>query len=138
MADTDFLTALTRDCLCAKVRKLNRMVTTIYDNGLRELGLTANQLTILAVVGRYGPIPAGKVATALAMEKSTISRNLERMKEKGWLSSAPEPDDQRRLALKLTKTGRELVKSAEPAWGKAQQKVSQLLGEDVAAFLREP
>ena len=133
----DFISKLTQDCLYAGVRKLNRIVTSIYDKELQRLRLTANQLTILAVIGRSVSISAGRVATVLAMDKSTVSRNVERMKRHGWVYQVPDPDDQRIVVFKLTGAGRKLVAGAQGPWSVAQKKVSKLLGDEGTALLKK-
>ena len=52
-------------------------------------GVTVGQLNILVVVARMGPVAPRDVARRLNMEKSTVSRNVMRMRDNGWLSVAP-------------------------------------------------
>ena len=74
------------ECLAVRVRLLNRTITGIYDEALRPLGLTTGQLNILVLVAKLGPVAPGEVARKLNMEKSTVSRNIERMQRHGWLT----------------------------------------------------
>ena len=70
------------------------------------------------------------------LEKSTLSRNVERMKKSGWLAVAPGPDA-RSQHLTLTPRGRKLLEELAPEWRKAQNRVRRLVGdEDVAAVDR--
>ena len=71
------------DCLSVRVRLLSRTITAIYDDALRPLGLTAGQLNVLVVIAKRGPISPGEIARRLNMEKSTVSRNLARMRDNG-------------------------------------------------------
>ena len=74
-----------RDCIATKVRLLNRAVTAIYDEALRPYGLKVTQMTVLVTVAKIGQASPGAVGRMLHMEKSTLSRNVDRMRARGWL-----------------------------------------------------
>ncbi len=121
-------TRITEECLAVRVRMLNRTITTIYDDALRPLGLTAGQLNIMVVVTARGPISPGEVAHRLNMEKSTVSRNVERMRKNGWLAvTAAESGHKQQLTL--TRRGRTLLAKSHPAWEEAQITAREVLGQ---------
>lgn len=113
------------DCLATRVRLLNRTITGIYNEALRPLGLTAGQLNILVVIARRGPVSPGVIARRLNMEKSTVSRNLDRMHKNGWLDVA---EVGRKQQLTLTRAGRALIERSLPAWDEAQTRARAVLG----------
>jgi len=115
------------DCLAVRIRMLNRTITAIYDDALRPLGLTAGQLNILVVVTKRGPLSPGEVARRLNMEKSTVSRNVERMRTNGWLTVTA-TDSGRKQQLTLTRQGKRLLENSVSAWGEAQTRTGALLG----------
>jgi DNA-binding MarR family transcriptional regulator len=117
-----------RECLAVRVRLLSRVLTRVYDDALKPLGLTANQLGILAVVENLSAAQPGDVGRLLQMEKSTVSRNVERMRRHGWLAEQPGADA-RRVVLTATGKGRALLRKALPFWAEAQGRVRELLGE---------
>ncbi len=115
-------------CLAVRVRMLSRTITAIYDDALRPLGLTVGQLNILVVIAKRGPIAPGGVARRLNMEKSTVSRNIERMRTHGWLTvSAGESGSKQQLAL--TRQGKALLEKSVPAWEEAQTQARAVLGQ---------
>ena len=118
-------------CLAVRVRMLNRTITAIYDDALRPLGLTVGQLNILVVIARRGPVSPGNVARRLNMEKSTISRNIERMRKNGWVTVTAAGSGHRQ-DLNLTDQGRALLESSMPAWDEAQTQARALLGRSGA------
>ena len=122
-----------QECLAMRARLLSRTVTSVYDEALRPLGITIGQLNILAVVAKRGPISPGEVARFLSMEKSTMSRNVKRMRQHGWLREVP--GSGRRLLLEVSATGRRMLGRAAPRWSDAQAGVSALLGKRGAAAL---
>ena len=115
------------ECLAVRVRMLNRTITAIYDDALRPLGLTTGQLNILVVVTKRGPLSPGEVARRLIMEKSTVSRNVERMRANGWLT-VNATDSGHKQQLTLTRLGKKLLESSVSAWNEAQTRTRALLG----------
>ena len=122
------------ECLGARVRLLSRTVTHLYDQAFRPLGVKAAQMNVLVVVARHGPISPGEVGRKLCMEKSTLSRTVERIRARGWLEVLAGGDDRSHL-LKISAKGKRLVVRAVPLWGVAQRETLALLGKDGAESL---
>jgi len=125
---------IARECIAVRVRLLNRVVTNVYDDALRPLGLKVSQLNILVVAANVGLARPAAVCDLLQLDTSTLSRNVERMRSKGWLEVVPS-EDARMQPFRLTAQGKKLLARAVPAWAKAQQKAADLLGEDGVALL---
>jgi DNA-binding MarR family transcriptional regulator len=113
---------------------LNRVVTNIYDEALRPLGLKVSQMNILVAAATMGVTRPADVCDRLHLDVSTLSRNVERMKERGWLEIVPD-DDGRAQPFRLTAEGSRLLRKAAPAWKKAQDKVRALLGDGIVDLL---
>ena len=113
---------MTSDCIAMRLRQINRMVTRLYDEALRPLGLTVNQLNILATIVTRGPITPGQLGQMLGMEKSTVSRTIDRMYKHGWIDIGP-GKDKRSQSLKATPKGRQLLITAAPIWHELQANV---------------
>ena len=121
------------ECLCRRVRALSRRITAYYDEALRDTGLTANQLTVLVAVERAGEIAAVDLGELLEMEKSTISRTVTRMIDRGWLAASA--GTARRRTLTLTAAGRELTREALPRWRVVQKQTREALGPELSDTL---
>ena len=119
---------ISQSCLAARIRLLSRSVTGIYDDFLRPLGLKVTQMAILVMVARMGRISPGRLAGRLAMDKSTLSRNVERLERQGWLAILEGQDDRSQL-LQVTARGQKLLEEAYPLWQQAQEQTEALLGE---------
>jgi DNA-binding MarR family transcriptional regulator len=115
------------ECLGTRVRLLNRTITGIYDDALRPMGLTSGQLNLLVVVAKRGPLSPGEVAKRMNMEKSTVSRNLDRMRQNGWVRVG-QSGAGRKQVLTLTRSGRNLIEKCLPAWDEAQTRARAMLG----------
>lgn len=119
-------------CLARRSRDLAREVARIYDEGLREHGVRASQLNVLVAVGLSGGVSASLLADRLGLEQSTLSRNLARMRRRGWITSDEDPDDPRKAILRLSKAGCELINTVGPVWRDAQSRAREFLEPVVA------
>src|SRR5215831_6362972 len=124
-----------RDCIATRLRMANRVITKVYDDALRPLGLTVTQLSMLVVAEDRGLIRQSQVGAELQLDDSTLSRNLERMRANGWLEEVS-ADDARVHSYRLTGAGRALLQRAIPAWRGAQKQAKGLLGDAGVRALR--
>lgn len=121
-----------KQCLAGSVRRLNRVVCNLYDRALQPFGIKINQANVLVVLLVYGDASPGKIGTLLQMEKSTVSRTIDRMKKSGWLEVDGTGPGQ---TVRVTDLGRQLMVDAHEQWQGAQKKALELLGEDGAISL---
>lgn len=128
-AQEQAIESVVRHCIAMRVQLMNRVVTGLYDSRLRPYGLRAAQMNILVAVSRMGQTNPGALARILCLEKSTLSRNVHRMRQQGWLEAVPAPDGRVHL-LRITAKGRTLLAQALTGWRLAQERVSALLGTD--------
>jgi DNA-binding MarR family transcriptional regulator len=110
-------------CIAVRLRLMNRVITNFYDDALRPL--------VTAKLGLARPTQIGEI---LQLDKSTLSRNLERMRAHGWLEVVPE-EDARAQPFRLTSQGKRLIEKAIPAWEQAQRQSVELLGDEGIALL---
>jgi DNA-binding MarR family transcriptional regulator len=121
-------------CIAVRIRLLNRIITNLYDDALRPLGLKVSQLNILVVTAKLGLARPARVCEILQLDASTLSRNVDRMRSNGWLVVVPE-NDARAQPFRLTRKGKLLIEKATPAWQKAQRQAEELLGIEGTALL---
>ena len=119
---------LNQACIADKLRLLNRIITQLYDEALRPTGMTTSQMNILVVVAKYGEASPHQVGDWLHMEKSTLSRNLRRLQQNGWLRIL-ESDKGRTHTLKLTSKGSRALRKGLPLWESAQREAEAILGK---------
>lgn len=123
------------ECLGVRVRTLNRTVSALYDEALRPHGLRVGQLNLLVAIARRGTARPADLCRFLRMDKSTLSRDVERMRRNGWLE-VDGSGDQRARPLRITAQGRALVEAVVPAWRQAQARALEILGGEATAALR--
>ena len=125
---------IARHCIAVQLRVLNRVVTKLYDDALRPLGLKVSQLNLLVVTAKLGLARPATVCGLLQLDTSTLSRNVERMRARGWLEIVP-GEDARTQPFRLTAQGRRLLERAVPAWEAAQRQATEVLGDEGKALL---
>lgn len=123
------------DCIAYRVRLLSRVITGIYDRALLPLGLKVNQANILTMLSLTEQASSADIARVLLMDKSTVSRTVDRMKKNGWISISSLGDGASQV-ITVTPKGRELLAKAHTQWEKAQKQAAELLGEEGVAAVR--
>lgn len=126
--------AIANSCLALRARRLARLLTRLYDEALRPHGLTTAQCNILVAVTLMGPSRPADVAAQLDLEKSTLSRNVARMIDSGWLAAA-DHDDARSHLLQVTAAGQRLLTRIQSAWKDAQDLARKQLGAEAVRAL---
>jgi DNA-binding MarR family transcriptional regulator len=134
MDKTTTIDELANTCIAVQLRAINRVVTNLYDDALRPLELKVSQMNLLVAAAKLGVARPAEVCQHLQLDVSTLSRNVQRMKARGWLEVIP-ATDARAQPFRLTAAGRRLLKRAIPAWEKAQQRAQALLGADLVREL---
>jgi DNA-binding MarR family transcriptional regulator len=124
----ELIEQMASDCIAVRVRLINRVVTAIYDEALRPFGYRVSQGNILVAVARSGDARPADICRLLCLEKSTLSRDVEVMKGKGWLESDP-PDGGRSQVIRVTAAGRDLLDRSRSAWESAQSEATRLIGD---------
>jgi DNA-binding MarR family transcriptional regulator len=121
------------ECLSVRVRRLGRLITRIYDAALYPHGVGIAQLNLLSAIAASGGARAVELARILELEKSTLSRDLKRMEDAGWIRIASPADGR---VVTLTPSGSRLLLDVREAWEKAQAAAEEELGQATYAQLR--
>ena len=130
----DAAALLAASCLASRTRLLDRVITALYDDALRPAGVTSPQMTILAALEHTGGCTPSRLCSALKLDKSTLSRNADRMERNGWIERIGN-EDARSHELQLTAAGRQRFAEALPHWRKAQHQAHEVLGKAAATAL---
>lgn len=117
-------------CHCLAARRRARAITRAYEAKLRPHGLRATQFSILAALALGGPKPMGRLAHALDLERTTLTRAASLLERNGWLELGKAADGRER-PLRLTPAGRRKLEAAYPAW-KSMQDAMELESSDGA------
>jgi DNA-binding MarR family transcriptional regulator len=123
------LREVARACACANLRRAARAVTQVFDEALAPSGLRATQFTLLVTSRLMGESTINELAEKMAMDRTTLSRNLKPLVRSGLLEVRRGEDLRTRL-VRLTPAGEQALEEACPLWQHAQQETVSVLGEE--------
>jgi DNA-binding MarR family transcriptional regulator len=120
-------------CLCAQTRRVDRLFNRIYDDALRPLGINTMQKSLLTNIRRYPDgVDFAELSERLAMDRSTLTRNLSTLHSAGLVRVSADQHDRRKRIVFLTAEGIATESAAYPLWKNAQRAVVEALGFDNA------
>ena len=132
-------TRVANECIAYRVRKFNRVISSLYDKAIRHLGITVGQMNLLVQINELananGVARPSELRPRLQMETSTLSRTLDRLRDKGFIDILRDDEDGRAQQLHLTDRAYNLLRRGIAPWEKAQRKATQLLGSGGVALI---
>ena len=126
-----------RDCVGRAARSFARKVTQVYEAKLAPQGLTTSQFVLMNMIAGAKDDTLSALSAEAGLDPSTMTRNLQGLEKLGLVEIATVEKDQRKRAVWLTELGARKLLAAIPAWEKAQDEISQLLGAGFRAELRK-
>lgn len=125
------ISTIVNECLSVRLRLLNRLVSSIFDNALKPYGIKATQFSVLSAVASMESASSRQLSRLLHMDVSTFSRTLAVMKKNHWLRSHPSGEGKIQT-ISLTREGKDVLMAAFPVWLEAQEKTIEALGQTTA------
>jgi len=124
-------------CTSFNLRKAARVVTQFYDEALKGSGLKSTQFSLLSMAATAGGAPISRLADEMAMDRTTLTRNLKPLADAG-LIRIEAGDDKRVRKVVVTTDGEHALSRAVPMWRRAQTRMIDRLGDEQwGAFLRQ-
>lgn len=99
-----------RDCADLLMRSIHPLMHTMRD-AMRQLRLgegdapTMEQYRMMQMLSRHSP-NLRELATRHAVTPSTMSRSIDLVVQRGWVTRTPAPDDRRQVVIALSEEGR--------------------------------
>jgi DNA-binding MarR family transcriptional regulator len=116
-------------CVCFNVRKTARAITQLYDEMLRPSGLRVTQFSLLMATRGLDSVTLNRLARAVGMDRTTLTRNLRPLEKQGLLRIALGVD-RRERNVTLTVKGEQAMVEALPLWEAAQARVTNGFGHE--------
>ena len=126
---------ITANCIAARVRVMDRAISSIYNKAVRPHGLKITQMNIIVAVSAYGPMEVKPLCRVLNMDSSTMSRAVSRIEKKGYLKTEPSGQGKNHI-ISVTNEGLNLLQRAYPDWKKAEKEATDLLGQETVRAIR--
>ena len=118
---------IAKSCASFNLRKATRAITQLYGTALAASGLEGTQFSLLVALALNERAPLSRVAEKMVMDRTTLTRNLQPLVKKGWVTVEPGPDRRERY-IALTRPGRAALERALPLWQGVQARVAAALG----------
>jgi len=115
-----------QECIGSRLRGLSRRMDNIYRRHLEGTNITENQLNVMMALYKTGKIEQIEIGRILNLERSSLSRNLTRLIDQGFIIKEGAVN---RPLISLSKKGKQKVESLLPAWERAMDEVIGLLDE---------
>ena len=124
------------DCSCplGSLTVLSRKIGKIFRNHFYKLNVSNSQVYIFLLLSKKEEVSQSEIGKILELERSTVSRDLVRLIDKGYLykvKSGVSP------IIGLTKKGQEFSKKIVHEWEKGYQESTDLLGKKGMEALKE-
>lgn len=116
-------------CNCINLRRASQAITEFYDEAVASTGLKTTQLSLLKHINRLGPLNMSELAKAVRLDRTTLARNLKVLEAQGFIAIITGKDSRTRQ-LHISEKGLKILKTADPYWVEAQEKIKKYLGEE--------
>lgn len=98
--------------LCFPLYACAREVVSAYRPYLSELGLTYTQYIAMMVMWEHRTLTVKEIGRLLHLDSGTLSPLLKKLEERGLVSRARVPEDERSVAVSITEAGMALRERA--------------------------
>ncbi len=98
--------------LCFPIYAASRLMTREYQPYLDKLGITYPQYLVLMVLWEHDNITIHDISEKLILNTNTLTPLLKRMEQSGILKRDRSGDDERKVMISLTESGREMRNKA--------------------------
>lgn len=122
------------ECYCKKIRHIASQVTRIYDQYLREAGLTSQQFSALECIRGLGPASVTELSREMGLDRTSLSRNLKVMERGSLIEDRREGGRDRQIVL--SEHGEAVLLKAEIQWKKAQTELESMFSPEQLGHLR--
>lgn len=117
------------------LRQVSQRHATIFAGRIGS-GLTMTQWAALAKLAESGPCSQNQLGRLTAMDVATIKGVIDRLTARGLTETARDPDDGRRLIIRLTRAGQQAVdKLAAAALDATEETLAPLSVRERTAFI---
>lgn len=118
----------TEHCVCFNFRKTARALTQLYDAGLHSSGIRSTQFVLLVGIAKSEPVPIGRLAQFLVLDRTTLSRSLRLLVARRLIAVSPRSAMRQRFVTLLPGGWRALARSL-PYWRETQRTLVDRIGE---------
>lgn len=116
-------------CLYFTSNTMSRLINKMTEDAFMQTGLAPSYAFLMMVVIEEENISIGNLATTLKLAPSTVTRFVDKLIIKGYLTRNPKG---RNITINATKKGKELLPEIKKSWKRLYEDYCELLGEEFA------
>jgi len=116
-------------CVCFNFRKAARALTQLYDAGLKPSRIRSTQFALLVDIAKCEPVPIGRLAQALKLDRTTLSRGLRLLRTRRMIAISQRSAARQRFVTMLPGGWQALARSV-PLWRETQRVLVGQIGEE--------
>jgi DNA-binding MarR family transcriptional regulator len=105
------------------IRRAQQIAVAIFMDECASFDITPVQYAALVAIRENSGIDATRLSALIAFDRSTLGVVLERLEARKLISRYATPEDKRVKLLEITAAGTALIRKAEPAVVRAQQRI---------------
>lgn len=127
------------DAYAYYIRRTDRLLRTHFSQLMRQsrLDLSPEQWFILNRLYHSGPLSQIELSDRTFKDRANITRLVERLEAAGWIEREQDADDRRKQLASITRAGKKIVETLNPAILAARKRVYRnLTPADFAALKR--
>lgn len=98
------------DSIMVLIGGARRRIKQVAWDWLKPFGVTPQQAGVLVVLGTEGSVPLRELSSRIWCDNPTACRIINKLVERGLISSRPNIEDRRRYILRLTPAGQSLAR----------------------------
>jgi len=109
-----------------------------YDEGLaKKLKLSRTDMRCLNLVGRLGPLTAGRLAVESGLTTGAVTFILDRLEEAGMVARRRDTEDRRRVWVEIVPAAQERLQGLQQPVAEEMRQVAQRFKADELAIVRD-
>ncbi len=112
------------------IRRAQQIAVAIFMEECSRFDITPVQYAALAAIADNPGVDATRLSHLVALDRSTIGSVLERLEAKDLVLRSASADDRRVKRLRLSESGRRLLRKLETAVERTQQRIVEPLSAD--------
>ena len=122
-------------CVSYNLRKSSQVVSRIYAKEMQSSPIRGPLFGLMMAINKRGSSSITTLAKDLGLDRTTLTRNLKPLEQKGLIRITPVSANRKEVTL--LPEGQSALRKAMVCWRKAQNKVVGRLGEERWARMRE-
>ncbi|PIC62864.1 MarR family transcriptional regulator [Sporosarcina sp. P13] len=117
-------------CACANLRTVTGSLTQLYNKLLKPTGLKITQYYMLGNIYNSPDISISKLGEIMLLDQTTVTRNLNILKDSGYVEIKKATLDSRTKVVTITELGYEKLNNATPIWMQVQEQIEGSIGNE--------